>query len=481
MNQTCLTGKSWLRTAVFLAICNASADAPPSPKAPLEGRRPNVVLIMTDDQGLGDMGWTGHPHIRTPNLDRLRGQSLWLSDFHVSPTCAPTRCALLTGRHEFHAGVTHTIFERERMSLRAVTLPQTLRAAGYATGIFGKWHLGDEEPYQPGNRGFDETFIHGAGGIGQTYPGSCGEAPNNEYFNPAIRHNGTFVRTRGFCTDVFFAQALRWIDSRRKTDAPFFCYLTPNAPHSPYHAPDRWKRRYTDAGLDDAAAAFCGMVENIDWNVGQLLAKLDEWGLAADTLVLFLGDNGTCQRGLFDGGMRGAKGTPFEGGTRVGLLARWTGVLPENATCPALTAHIDLFPTLCQLAGQPVPSEARCEGRSLLPLFQDPQAAWQDRTLFTHVGRWKPGSDPDQAKHQSCAVRTARYRFVNNTALYDIAADPKETTDLSAAHPEEVARLRAAYDAWWASVRAGIEENERPQNVPTQNPFKTLYWTQFGF
>ena len=162
MNQTCLTGKSWLRTAVFLAICNASADAPPSPKAPLEGRRPNVVLIMTDDQGLGDMGWTGHPHIRTPNLDRLRGQSLWLSDFHVSPTCAPTRCALLTGRHEFHAGVTHTIFERERMSLRAVTLPQTLRAAGYATGIFGKWHLGDEEPYQPGNRGFDETFIHGA-------------------------------------------------------------------------------------------------------------------------------------------------------------------------------------------------------------------------------------------------------------------------------------------------------------------------------
>lgn len=474
------SGRHVRKLAVILCAAQiTSATIRPLLAMPAEGRRPNIVLIMTDDQGLGDMGWTGHPHIQTPNLDKLRKQSLWFSNFHVSPTCAPTRCALMTGRHEFHSGITHTIYERERMSLKAVTLPQALQSGGYTTGIFGKWHLGDEEPYQPGNRGFNEVFIHGAGGIGQTYPGSCGDVPNNDYFNPVIRHNGTFVRTKGFCTDVFFGRASQWIDTCRKAGSPFFCLITPNAPHSPYHAPDRWKKRYVDAGLDDNAAGFCGMVENIDWNVGQLLDALDTWGLAENTLVLFLGDNGTCQRGLFDGGMRGAKGSPFEGGTRVGLLARWKNIIPEGETCPALTAHIDFFPTLCALAGIPPPASAKLEGRSLLPLLQAPHGVWQDRILFTHVGRWKPLSDPEASKYQSCAVRTPRFRFVNNTFLYDIGADPKETHDLAAQYPEEVARLRAAYDAWWADVRSGME-NENPQNVPQQNPYKTLYWKQFG-
>lgn len=460
-----------------VAARRASAQ---SASAPLAGRRPNIVFIMTDDQGLGDMGWSGHPNIRTPCLDSLRKQSLWFSEFHASPTCAPTRCSLMTGRHEFFSGVTHTILERERMSLKAFTLPQALKTAGYATGIFGKWHLGDEEPYQPGRRGFDEVFIHGGGGIGQTYPGSCGDAPNNTYFDPAIRHNGTFERTKGFCTDVFFDRALQWIDVRRKTGEPFFCYLTPNAPHGPYTAPAKWSRRYADMGLDDPAAGFCGMVENIDWNVGRLLAKLDEWNLAENTLVIFLGDNGTCQPTLFNGGMRGNKGTPFQGGTRVGLLARWKGVLPEGAACPALTAHIDLFPTLCALAGATPPADKRLDGRSLLPLLQNPQSPWEDRMLFTHVGRWKPGTDPDEAKYKQCAVRTPRFRFVNNAALYEIASDPMEKTDVAAQHPEEVARLRAAYDAWWAEARPCME-NENPRNIPAQNPYKTAYWQQFGF
>ena len=463
-----------------LAAAAAACPAAAQPDAPaLAGRRPNIVFVMTDDQGLGDMGWTGHPNIRTPCLDALRKQSLWLSDFQTSPTCAPARCALMTGRHEFYSGVTHTVFERERMSLKASTLPQVLKSAGYATGIFGKWHLGDEEPYQPGRRGFDEVLIHGGGGIGQTYPGSCGDAPNNDYANPVLRHNGTFERTQGFCTDVFFDRALAWIDARRKTSEPFFCYLTPNAPHSPYRAPDKWKRRYTDAGLDDDAAGFCGMVENIDWNVGRLVAKLDEWRLSENTLVIFLGDNGTCQRRLFDGGLRGAKGSPFQGGTRVGLLARWPGAVPAGASCGALAAHIDLFPTFCALAGARQPADQKLEGRSLLPLFADPQAPWEDRTLFTHVGRWKPGTDPDAAKYKECAVRTARFRFVNNAQLFDLAQDPAEKTDVSALYPQEVARLRAAYDGWWASARPCME-NENPQNVPAQNPFKTAYWQQFG-
>ena len=465
-----------LSLAAAAAASQASAQSAP---APLAGRRPNIVFVMTDDQGMGDMGWTGHPYIKTPNLDALRRQSLWLSDFQTSPTCAPTRCAFLTGRHEFYSGVTHTIFERERMSLKAFTLPQALKSAGYATGIFGKWHLGDEDPYQPGRRGFDEVFIHGGGGIGQTYPGSCGDTPNNDYFNPVLRHNGSFERTKGFCTDIFFDRALAWIDARRKTGEPFFCALTTNAPHSPYRAPNTWKKRHIEAGLDDDAAGFCGMVENIDWNVGRLLAKLGEWGLAENTLVLFLGDNGTCQRRLFDGGMRGAKGSPFQGGTRVGLLARWKGVLPEGAACAALTAHIDLYPTFCALAGATLPADKKLDGRSLLPLFANPQAPWEDRTLFTHVGRWKPGTDPDAAKHTECAVRTSRFRFVNNALLFDVADDPAEKTDVSAKHPGEVARLRAAYDAWWAEVRPCME-NEDPQGVPAQNPFKTAYWQQFG-
>ena len=446
--------------------------------APLAGRRPNIILVMTDDQGLGDMGWTGHPYIRTPNLDALRRQSLWFSEFHVSPTCAPTRCALLTGRHEFFSGVTHTIFERERMSLTALTLPQALKTAGYATGLFGKWHLGDELPYQPGKRGFDETFIHGGGGIGQTYPGSCGDVPNNTYFNPVLCHNGTFERTKGFCTDIFFDHALDWIESRRKTGEPFFCMITPNAAHSPFSAPAKWTQPYLSQGLDDEAAGFCGMVENIDWNMGKLLAKLDACGLAENTLVCFLGDNGTTFPRLFNGGMRGSKGTPYQGGTRVGLLARWKGAVPEGATCPALTAHIDLFPTLCALAGAKPSGGANRDGRSLLPLLQAPQLAWDDRLLFTHVGRWKPGSNPDDAKFRHCAVRSPRFRFVDNGALYEIGNDPQEKTDVAAKHPEEVARLRAAYDAWWTAIRPHLD-NENPANVPSQNPYKTRYWQQF--
>jgi arylsulfatase len=474
--------RHFLRSLTLTAAAAAAgrAAAQQTAAAPLAGRRPNIIFVMTDDQGLGDMAWTGHPNIVTPHLDALRKQSLWFSDFQVSPTCAPTRCSLMTGRHEFYSGVTHTIFERERMSLKAFTLPQALKSAGYATAIFGKWHLGDEDAYQPGRRGFDEVFIHGAGGIGQTYAGSCGDAPNNSYFDPVIRHNGVFERTQGFCTDVFFDRALAWIDSRRKTGEPFFCTLTPNAPHAPYHAPDKWKKRYIDAGLNDNQAGFCGMVENIDWNVGRLVAKLDEWGLADNTLLLFLGDNGSCQAKLYDGGMRGGKGTPFQGGTRVGLLARWKGVLPEGAECPALAAHLDLYPTFCALAGATPPADKRLDGRSLLPLLQNPRAPWQDRLLFTHVGRWKPGTNPDEAKYKQCAVRTARFRFVNNAQLYDVKADPKEKADLASQNPDEVARLRAAYDAWWADVRPCME-NETPANVPAQNPYKTAYWEQFGY
>src|SRR5713226_2780971 len=192
--------------------------------------RPNIVFVLTDDQGYGDLACHGNPVVKTPNLDHLHEQSVRLTDFHVSPTCAPTRCSLLTGRHEFKSGVTHTILERERMSLKATTVAQVLKSAGYATAIFGKWHLGDAAPYQPNRRGFDEVFIHGCGGIGQDYGGTCSDAPGNTYFHPTILHNGVFQRTQGYCTDVFFSQALQWIEEKRNAPSPFFAYIATNAP-----------------------------------------------------------------------------------------------------------------------------------------------------------------------------------------------------------------------------------------------------------
>lgn len=486
-----------LMTLTASALLSLPSQSAPSVSRPAQ---PNIILIMTDDQGYGDMGWTGHPRIRTPELDRLRTGALAFSEFQTSPTCAPTRCALLSGRHEFYAGVTHTIYERERMSLRVVTLPQTLKRAGYTTGIFGKWHLGDEAAYRPDQRGFDEVFIHGGGGIGQTYPGSCGDAPNNRYFDPYVLHNNQFEKTAGFCTDVFFRQALTWIDQAHTRGKPFFCYLTPNAPHSPYQAPDTWVAPYRNKGLSEDQAAFCGMVANIDWNVGRLLKQLEAWKLSENTLILFLGDNGTCQPKLYQANMKGSKGTPFEGGTRVGLLARWKGVIPENTTCSALTAHIDLYPTLCALAGAALPREQQMDGRSLVPLLTQPQAPWEDRMLFTHVGRWAPGGavqldphvkgmpnittwqpTPQQSplKYKNAAVRTARYRFYPETkTLYDIQKDRDETTDLAAQHPDVVENLQAAYDRWWLDVLPGIMQNENLKDVVSENPFKQLYRLQ---
>ena len=198
---------------------------------------------MPDDVGYGDFACLGSPIIKTPALDAFWRQSVRFTDFHVSPTCAPTRAALMTGRHEFKNGVTHTLNERERLSLRAVTLANVLKSAGYTTGIFGKWHLGDEPDRWPDKRGFDEMFIHGAGGIGQSYPGSCGDAPGNTNMSPMILHNGRFERTEGYCTDVFFRQAMHWIEAA-KGGQPFFALITPNAAHTPLDVPEEYARRH---------------------------------------------------------------------------------------------------------------------------------------------------------------------------------------------------------------------------------------------
>lgn len=430
----------------------------------LKGKRPNVILVMTDDQGMGDLSCMGNPILKTPHLDRFHKMSTRFTDFHVSPTCAPTRSALLSGRHEFRNGVTHTIKERERMALSTTTFPDLLAKAGYQTGIFGKWHLGDEDAYQPYNRGFTETFIHGAGGIGQSYPGSCADFPPNRaskgrYFDNAILQNDTIVQTKGFCTDVFFQAALGWIHQQLNSETPFFAYITPNAPHGPMIAPESYKKRWMDAGWDASTAGRYGMIENIDDQFGLLMEKLDDWNAWENTLVIFMTDNGQAGRSgrlngkrvpMFTAGFKTGKGSPYEGGTHVPAFWRWKGILGEGIDIPALTSHIDIYKTMIDLAGVSLPEEMQSiDGKSLIPLLENQNPKWEDRALFVHQGRWEKGADPNDSKFKNCAVRTSQWRFVNNKELFDISKDPYEASDVSNNHSEVIAQLRKAYDTWW--------------------------------
>jgi len=465
--------------------------------ADLGGTKPNILFILTDDQGYGDVSAHGNPILKTPNIDHLRGESVRFSDFMVSPTCAPTRSAIMTGRHEFRNGVTHTILERERMDLKATTIAQVLKTTGYTTGIFGKWHLGDEPEYRPSKRGFDEMFIHGGGGIGQSYPGSCGDAPKNGYFNPAIMHNDKFIKTEGYCTDIFFAQATKWIESV-KGKQPFYCHLATNAPHAPYIARPEDKALYDGKVPDDDVANFFGMIHNIDENLGKLMTKLDEWGIAKNTLVVFMNDNGgTAGVKVFNAGMHGAKGSPWMGGTRAMSFWRWPGTL-NPADCSALTAHVDVFRTWAGLAGAKLTPEieSQVEGRNLLPLLEKPDSEWPDRALIGHVGRWQKGTDYNDAKTRNASIRIPQYHLVSEAArpqpakakakaaakgwqLFDVKADPGETKNIAEQNPEIVKSILTTYDQWWDSLKGQIDLNESAKG-PKLNPFAKEYWEQFG-
>ncbi|WP_081613957.1 arylsulfatase [Novipirellula maiorica] len=454
---------------------------------------PNIVLVMTDDQGYGDLGCHGHPFLQTPNLDKLHAQSTRFTDFHASPTCAPTRAALMSGRAPFKNGITHTILERDRMTLSATTIAQVLKSAGYTTGIFGKWHLGDADPYQPENRGFDETFIHGAGGIGQNFAGTQSDAPGTSYFDPIIKHNGQFVQTKGYCTDVFFRKALGWIkensDANTATDAkpkqPFFAYIPTNAPHGPYHVAKRYSDLYKDK-CTSPTDAFLGMIVNIDENMGLLMQKLDEWDLADNTLLIFMTDNGSAKgASVYNAGMKGAKGSPHQGGSRVPLFMRLPGLTKPGVDIDYLSRHYDLFPTLAEIAGATVPTNLDLDGRSLVPLIKDPNSAWPDRKTFFHVGRWaktgaprnfgKGDPNPDHSKYKNYAVRSEKWRLVNDE-LYNIQQDPGEENNVAAEYPEVYSELHAAFDAWWDEVRPLMVNEDASLDVA--KPFRDRFLKQ---
>jgi len=412
-------------------------------------RGPNVVLVITDDQGYGDLRCHGNEVIRTPNLDALYEQSVRLTDFHVSPTCAPTRSALMTGRSCNRTGVWHTIMGRSLLRRDEVTMADVFAATGYRTGIFGKWHLGDNYPFRPQDRGFHEVFVHGGGGVGQT-PDYWG----NDYFDDTYRHNDAVKKYAGYCTDIWFDGALRFIEANR--NRPFFAYLTTNAPHGPYNVAEEYSDLYKGRNVPNAN--FYGMITNIDENMGRLLGKLDDLGLQDNTILIFMTDNGTAAgfRGGkgFNADMRGTKGSEYDGGHRVPCFVRWpAGGLGGGRNAHRLTAHVDLLPTLIDLCGLQEPADVEFDGTSIVPLLEGDDAGWPDRILVTDSQRIE---HPE--KWRKSAVMTDRWRLINGKELYDMSRDPGQKNDVADEYPETVRKLRQAYEKWWQSVSERFDE-----------------------
>ena len=442
------------RSGLLLLLCCLWFGCSPPPAQ--ESGQPNIILVITDDQGWAQLGSHGDDILRTPHLDRLAAQSMELTRFYVSPVCAPTRASLMTGRYNYRTGVVDTYVGRAMMHSDEVTLAETLSEAGYRTGIFGKWHLGDNYPLRAMDQGFQESVVHKGGGIGQP-----SDPPETSYFDPILQHNGEAKPYPGYCTDIFFQEALEFIEQNR--DSPFFAYIPTNAPHSPYDVPESYRQSYLEAGLEDKDARIYGMITNIDDNVGRLMEGLERLELEENTILIFMTDNGaTTQR--YTAGLRGLKGTVYDGGIRVPFLLRWPGRLEPGAD-DRIAAHIDLMPTLLEAAGVAAPDGAVFDGVSLMSRLGGNNGVPGDRTLFIQSHR---GNEPQPFRH--FAAIEQRYKLVQPVAfatrglppgetfedypleLYDLEADPGEKQDISGGHPQVVARLRSAYADWLQDV-----------------------------
>ena len=401
--------------------------------------KPNVVLVITDDQGYGDLSCHGNNVLKTPNIDRLFREAVRLTDYHVSPTCSPTRAALQTGHWTNRTGVWHTIMGRSLLRENEVTIGQVFKDGGYATGMFGKWHLGDNYPYRPEDRGYLEVMRHGGGGVGQTP-----DYWDNAYFDGSYFHNGKPEAVEGFCTDVWFDYAKRFITTQKQADKPFFAYISTNAPHGPMHSPVDSSDPYKDLNIN--VQNFFGMIANIDDNVGQLRKFLDEEGLTENTIFIFTTDNGTSSGDkVFNAGMRGKKGSEYDGGHRVPLFMHWPkGGITGGRDVTELTAHVDVLPTLIEMCGIAAPADVKFDGRSIYSLLNQKASEWPDRILVTDSQRVK-----DPIKWRKSAVMTSRWRLNNGKELYDVEADPGQTKNVAASNPDVLRRLTAFYDAWW--------------------------------
>jgi arylsulfatase A-like enzyme len=406
---------------------------------------PNVVVILTDDQGWGDLSLNGNRNLSTPNIDSLGRDGASFERFYVCPVCSPTRAEFLTGRYHPRGGVRDVSRGGERLDLAERTIADAFKAAGYATGAFGKWHNGTQYPYHPRGRGFDEFYGFTSGHWG-------------DYFDPdLLDHDGRLVRGKGYIVDDVTDRAAAFIERHRA--GRFFCYVAYNVPHTPFQVPDRYFGKFKSAPLPmpaapgeredpEATRAALAMVECVDDNVGRLLKKLDELGVARNTVVVFFHDNGP-NLPRWNGGMKGRKGSTDEGGVRSPLLVRWPERIKPGTRVTPIAGAIDLLPTLADLARVPAPREKPLDGISLAPLLLGATVEPPDRVIFSHWGG-------------RVSARTQRFRLDAAGKLFDLDADPGQTRDVAAEQPDARRRLQEAVDRWRAELLAGLKPDERP-------------------
>lgn len=419
--------------------------------------KPNVVIVITDDQGYGDLSCHGNPVLKTPNIDELYGDSIRLTDYHVAPTCSPTRAALQSGHWTNRTGVWHTIMGRSMLREDEPTIGQVFSQNGYATGMFGKWHLGDNYPYRPEDRGYTEVLRHGGGGVGQTP-----DYWDNAYFDGSYWHNGEPEAVKGYCTDVYFDYAKKFIKAQKAAGKPFVAYISTNAPHGPHHAPEESAEPYLSVetpgnkqnkkGNNLRLAHFFGMIANIDDNVGALREFLNEEGLSENTIFIFTTDNGTAGgQAIHNAGMRGQKGSQYDGGHRVPFFLHWPGGDLDGGKDVLPISHaVDVLPTLIELCGINKPVGIEFDGTSVASLLKgdpDPAIDWNERILVTDSQRVK-----DPIMWKTSAVMTSRWRLIDGDKLYDMKSDPGQKTDVAKAYPAEVRRLREFYQGWWEEI-----------------------------
>ncbi len=480
--------RHFLKT-VPLGIAALSAPSLIPSCKPTTAERPNVILIMTDDQGYGDFGVTGNPVIKTPNLDRLAAESAQMTQFYVSPVCSPTRACLMTGRYNYRTGVVDTWIGRSMMNPEEVTLAEAMSSAGYATGIFGKWHLGDNYPMRPQDQGFDEVLMHRGGGIGQPADPPEGEG---KYTDPVLFHNGEKVHETGYCTDVYFERGMEWMDRVHEKGQNFFMYIATNAPHGPFHdVPESLYEEYKKMDLEnsqfpqqeghplpeeadtDKRARIYAMITNVDENIGKLMVRLEKSGLADNTIIIFLVDNGpNGQR--YVAGMRGSKSSVYEGGIRSPFFIRWPARFKPGMKDDHVAAHIDIMPTILDACHIPSPEGVKMDGRSLVPLL-DPQVtgSWSDRSIVIQSHR---GDAP--VKYNNFALRNQRWKFLHASGfgaenfegnpdfeLYDMVNDPLETKNVIGQYPGVAEKLKTEYERWFDDVSSTRPDNYAPQRI----------------
>jgi arylsulfatase/arylsulfatase A len=441
-------------------------------------KKPHVIVVLTDDMGIGDLGVMGNQAIRTPNIDALAARAAQMENFFVHPVCAPTRACTMTGRYNYRTRVVDTWRGRAMMDPSEKTIAEVLRDAGYATGIFGKWHLGDAYPMRAMDQGFDESLVCWGGGLAQP-----AEPPENarRYTNPLLSHNGETVPSEGYCTDVFFDRAIAWMRRTELSGKSCFTYLPTNAPHGPFHdVPDKLYRAYLDRGLDDKIARIYAMIENIDQNMGKLDAFLEQTGMKRDTLLIYFHDNGPNGK-RYTMNYRGMKTDVYEGGIRSPLFVEWPGHVKAGQTFAPLAAHIDLFPTILEAADLAVPKGLKLDGRSILPILQGRDVTWPDRVLVLQSHR---GDTP--LRHHHFALRKGPWKLLRASGfgkeeppesapfeLYNIAEDPAETRNLFKAEAAVASELKKTYDHWFDDVSSTRENNYAPPRIVLGNPAQT--------